>query len=68
MLFRSKEFIGEISGIIAPEAKGTTNFGWDIIFIPEGYQKTFAEMTFKEKNKISMRKIALEKFREFCKI
>ena len=60
-----RSFIGEISGKIAPSPKGKTGFGWDIIFIPDGYEKTFAEMKPEEKNKISMRKIALEKFKEF---
>lgn len=60
-----KNFIGEIKGTISHSPKGKNNFGWDIIFIPKGSKRTFAQMTAKEKNKISMRKIALEKLRKF---
>lgn len=53
-------FVGEISGTIPKTARGAGGFGWDTIFIPDGYEKTFAEMTAAEKNAISMRKLALE--------
>lgn len=57
-------FSGEIKGmIVAP--KGENGFGWDHIFQPEGYDKTFAEMTLEEKNKISHRKRALMNFKRF---
>tara|TARA_Y100000310_G_C20643210_1_gene795119 strand:- start:741 stop:1277 length:537 start_codon:yes stop_codon:yes gene_type:complete len=57
-------FIGEIKGkIVAP--RGESNFGFDPIFQPTGFDKTFAEMTAEEKNKISHRKQALMKFKEF---
>ena len=49
--------------IVSP--RGETNFGWDPIFQPEGYEQTFAEMSQEEKNKISMRRLALEKLQEF---
>ncbi|PIP24017.1 MAG: hypothetical protein COX90_01025 [Candidatus Nealsonbacteria bacterium CG_4_10_14_0_2_um_filter_38_17] len=62
-----RNFIGEIEGLIAKEAKGDNNFGWDIIFIPKGFNITFAQMSPEEKHKISMRKIALEKFKEFLR-
>ncbi len=53
-------FSGEIRGqIVAP--RGDNGFGWDEIFQPEGFAKTFAEMTDEEKLAISMRKIACEK-------
>lgn len=59
-----KIFLGEIKGkIVSP--KGKNGFGWDCIFKPDGFNKTFAEMTNEEKNKISHRKIALEKLRIF---
>src|SRR3989344_1886782 len=52
-------FEGVIEGtIVSP--RGENGFGWDKIFIPKGYDKTFAEMTKEEKNKISMRKLAVE--------
>ena len=57
---RAHIFVGEISGTISETARGTGGFGWDTIFIPNGYEKTFAEMTTAEKNAISMRKLALE--------
>ncbi len=56
-------FQGKITGKIVPP-KGDGGFGWDPIFIPDGYSITFGEMSREEKNQISMRKIALEKLRE----
>ncbi len=50
---------GVIKGTIAKRCRGTNGFGWGDIFIPDGYDKTFAEMEESEKNKISMRKLAL---------
>jgi len=55
---------GMIEGIIVPP-RGKNDFGWDPIFQPDGHKKTFAEMTAEEKNSISHRRLALEKFREF---
>lgn len=54
---------GKVKGIIAKKIRGDGGFGWDPIFIPEGNGKTFAEMTEREKNSLSMRKIALEKLK-----
>ncbi|RJQ27441.1 non-canonical purine NTP pyrophosphatase [Candidatus Parcubacteria bacterium] len=57
-------FEGAIFGkIVAPE--GDLGFGWDPIFQPDGFEKTFGQMSREEKNNISMRKIALEKLKEF---
>lgn len=58
-LSKGNTIIGETEGVIV-EARGINGFGWDAIFQPEGYSKTFAEMTAEEKNKISPRKKALE--------
>jgi non-canonical purine NTP pyrophosphatase (RdgB/HAM1 family) len=56
-------FEGKIKGkIVAP--KGDQGFGWDPIFQPDGFDKTFAELGPEEKNKMSMRKIAFEKLKE----
>ena len=40
-------------------------FGWDPIFVPVGYDQTFAEMPLEEKNKVSHRSRALDKFKAF---
>jgi XTP/dITP diphosphohydrolase len=65
--FDGKEKIittGIVDGSIAMEKRGDNGFGWDPIFIPIGYEKTFAELGDEIKNKISMRRMALEKLRE----
>ncbi len=59
------QFSGEIDGVISGEQSGSKGFGYDPIFIPNGWQKTFAEVDLKEKNKISHRSIAVEKLVEF---
>ncbi|ELY4529298.1 non-canonical purine NTP pyrophosphatase [Cronobacter sakazakii] len=53
-------FEGEVEGSISSEPLGNREFQWDCIFIPNGFDKTFAEMGDK-KNEISMRKLALDK-------
>ena len=60
-------FEGSIKGQIVKQ-RGDTDFGWDPIFLPDGYDKTFAEMDQSEKNKISMRRNALNKLRDFLEI
>ncbi|MFY9286095.1 MAG: XTP/dITP diphosphatase [Tissierellaceae bacterium] len=51
---------GECKGHIGFEARGSKGFGYDPLFIPEGYSKTFAELGEDVKNKISHRAKALE--------
>lgn len=58
-------FQGIIKGSITEEKRGASGFGYDPIFVPEGYSKTFAEMTAVEKNTISHRSIAVKKLAEF---
>lgn len=58
-------FAGEIKGIITLERYGSNGFGYDPIFMPDGFEKTFAEMSPKEKNQISHRTLALNKLVEF---
>lgn len=58
-------FEGRCHGHVAKEAKGNEGFGYDPLFVPEGYEQSFAELGFEEKNKMSHRAIALEKFCEF---
>jgi len=60
-----KTFIGETEGEIAREPRGTNGFGWDPVFIPQGYDRTFAELTDEEKTSRFMRKEAIKKLREF---
>lgn len=55
---------GECKGHIIYESKGDNGFGYDPLFVPDGFYKTFAELTSDEKNKISHRAIALQKLRE----
>ena len=62
---KSRVFQGEINGSIATKPKGAFGFGWDPIFIPKGEKKTFAEMKTSQKNKFSMRKKALVKFKRW---
>ncbi len=57
-------FEGSIKGTIV-KPSGPTNFGWDPIFKPAGYDKTFQEMSKEEKNKISMRRMAVEKLKTY---
>lgn len=51
---------GILKGNISKSERGKEGFGYDKIFIPQGYLKTLAEIGFEEKNKISHRKKALE--------
>ena len=46
---------------ILSKPMGDNGFGYDPLFVPEGYQRTFAQLTAEEKNKISHRAKALEK-------
>ncbi|MBR9693307.1 non-canonical purine NTP pyrophosphatase [Candidatus Woesearchaeota archaeon] len=59
-------FVGTIKGNITTE-RGKSSFGFDPIFIPEGHDKTFAEMSAKEKNSISHRRKALEHVADWLK-
>lgn len=60
-----KIFEGEIQGSIAEEPRGESDFGWDPIFIPKGYDRTFAELGSKVKNEISMRNKAFFKLKDY---
>lgn len=59
-------FEGVIKGICASKPRGSRKFQWDCIFIPDGYDKTFAELG-DEKESFSMRKIALKALDQFLK-
>ncbi|MBC7694116.1 MAG: non-canonical purine NTP diphosphatase [Burkholderiales bacterium] len=58
-------FEGIIKGKIMPEKAGTNGFGYDPVFMPDGYNQTFAQMDQETKNSISHRGIALKKMVEF---
>ena len=49
---------GETRGSIAPAPRGTAGFGWDVLFVPEGSDRTFAEMAPSEKDRVSHRRRA----------
>ncbi len=59
-------FEGSVKGKIT-KPKGKKGFGFDSIFIPIGYKKTFGEMKREEKNKISHRGIAFKKLKLYLK-
>ena len=58
-------FEGAISGQIIDNQRGEGGFGYDSVFIPDGYDKTFAELPAEVKNPISHRAVAMQKFKEF---
>jgi non-canonical purine NTP pyrophosphatase (RdgB/HAM1 family) len=58
-------FYGETRGQVADHPRGENGFGWDPIFIPEGYTRTRGEMTQQEQQESSMRKAALAKLQAF---
>jgi XTP/dITP diphosphohydrolase len=58
-------FEGVVKGEIISQRRGTQGFGYDSIFVPEGNNKAFAEMSTAEKNKLSHRAIAVKKLLDF---
>jgi XTP/dITP diphosphohydrolase len=67
LIINNKEYLfeGIMRGSITKEKIGTNGFGYDPIFIPEGYSETFAQMDADTKNQISHRGIALKKLIDF---
>lgn len=61
-------FEGIINGEIISERRGVEGFGYDPIFLPSGYNLTFAEMPLAEKNKISHRALAVSKLVDFLNL
>lgn len=60
-----KLFSGKIDGVIIKERRGNGGFGYDSVFVPEGYDKTFAELGDEIKNKISHRAKAIENLKGY---
>ena len=60
-------FEGSVTGQIGYERRGEGGFGYDPLFTPDGYDRTFAEMSAAEKNAISHRAIAVAKLADFLK-
>ena len=60
-------FRGEVCGEIIDVPRGKGGFGYDPIFLPDGYDKTFAELAAETKDQISHRANALQKAKEFFK-
>jgi XTP/dITP diphosphohydrolase len=67
LIKRGKRYLfeGIVKGTILTERHGNEGFGYDPIFCPQGYDKTFAELSMEEKNKISHRAIAIRKLIDF---
>lgn len=61
------QFEGVAEGQILPEPRGTGGFGYDPLFLPDGHDRTFAEMSSVEKNGISHRSRALTKMVSYLK-
>lgn len=62
-----QQFEGIVNGYITEDLKGDKGFGYDPVFVPEGFDKTFAQMTPEEKNAISHRGRAVQKLVDFLK-
>ena len=60
-------FDGTVEGMVIPAARGEGGFGYDPMFIPTGYQETFAELPVEIKNRLSHRAAALRQTAEFLK-
>lgn len=63
---QTEEFEGKVNGTLCWPPKGEKGFGYDPMFVPNGYQLSFAELPAEEKNKISHRARALKLFTDHC--
>lgn len=61
------QFEGVVNGVIANQSSGISGFGYDPVFIPEGFSVTFAQMSASQKNEISHRGLAMRKLVDFLK-
>lgn len=60
-------FEGKIEGQIIEQQRGSAGFGYDPVFVPDGYSQTFAELGSELKNKISHRALAVKELIEYLK-
>lgn len=69
LVFQGKEYLfeGQVAGKIAYQRQGYQGHGYDPIFVPKGYDQTFAQMSTEEKNTISHRAEAVAKLLQFFK-
>lgn len=69
LIMNGREYLfeGLVGGEISLRPSGTEGFGYDPVFVPEGYDITFAEMPAEEKNRMSHRASAVEKLGEFLR-
>lgn len=67
LILEGREYLfeGRVDGVITTEKRGKEGFGYDPVFLPDGYDRTFAEMPLDEKNKISHRALAIKKLATF---
>ncbi len=67
LMLTGKEYLfeGVVEGKITRERKGSSGFGYDPVFLPDGYEQTFAEMDATLKNSISHRARAIQKLADF---
>lgn len=61
-------FTGRVAGRILSEARGEGGFGYDPLFLVDGFERSMAELTLTEKNRVSHRAQAFMKFREFLEL
>jgi len=61
------QFEGQVDGQIIPEKCGDKGFGYDPIFLPDGFEESFAQMSAQRKNEISHRGLAVKQLIEFLK-
>ena len=64
---QEKQFEGIVNGTILKEKRGNSGFGYDPIFLPNGFDKSFAEMELSAKNEISHRGRAVRKLVDYLK-
>lgn len=69
LIIEGKRYIfeGKVEGVITTSQRGNSGFGYDPVFLPDGYDKTFAELTLTDKNQISHRAKAVEQLALFLR-